>query len=109
MILDNIGKFEIGRKLENCPWSAPGFFNVGRSSATFRGSGITPVESDRLMTLVMTGRRVLKQPLYVIPVGDVTGIGAQDQARAPLRDKEWCPSLLDAPYRPKDVPMHRSQ
>ena len=52
-------KFEIGRKFWNCSKSASDFFNVGDSVATFRASGTTPVDEDRLMILVIVGSNMV--------------------------------------------------
>ena len=60
--LDTTFKFEIGRKLWNCSKSASDFFNVGNSVATFRASGTSPVDKDRLMILVIVGSNTVRQP-----------------------------------------------
>ena len=60
--LDTTFKFEIGRKFWNCSKSASDFFNVGNSVATFRASGTTPVDKDRLMILVIVGSNTVRQP-----------------------------------------------
>ena len=49
---DTTFKFEI----------ASDFLNVGDSIATFRASGTTPVDKDRLMILVMVGSNTVRQP-----------------------------------------------
>ena len=59
---DTTFKFEIRRKFWNCSKSASDFFNVGNSVATFRASGTTPVDKDRLMILVIVGSNTVKQP-----------------------------------------------
>ena len=56
---DTSFKFEIGRKFWNCSKSASDFFNGGDSVATFRASGTTPVEEDRLMILVIVGSNMV--------------------------------------------------
>ena len=60
--LDTTFKFEIGRKFWNCSKSASDFFNVGNSVATFRASGTTPVDKDRLMILLIVGSNTVRQP-----------------------------------------------
>ena len=59
---DTTFKFEIRRKFWNCSKSASDFFNVGNSVATFRASGTTPVDKDRLMILVIVGSNTVRQP-----------------------------------------------
>ena len=49
---DTTFKFEI----------ASDFFNVGDSIATFRASGTTPVDKDRLMILVIVENNTVRQP-----------------------------------------------
>ena len=46
----------------NCSKSASDFFNVGNSVATFRASGTTPVDKDKLMILVIVGSNTVRQP-----------------------------------------------
>ena len=58
---NTITKLEIGRKFENCSWSAACFFKAGTSSATLSVSGIVPVESDGFTMLVIVGNSVLRQ------------------------------------------------
>ena len=59
---DTTFKFEIGRKFWNCSKSASDFFNVGDNIATFRASGTTPVDKDRLMILIIVGSNTVRQP-----------------------------------------------
>ena len=61
MTFDTLTKFEIGRKFENCSWSASCFFKAGTSSATLSVSGIVPVESDRFTMLVIVGNSMSRQ------------------------------------------------
>ena len=50
-------KLDTGRKLENFSQSAFGLFSSGRNEAILRSSGIDPVNSDRLITVLNTGTR----------------------------------------------------
>ena len=58
-------RLDIGRKLEYCSWSALGFLRAGCNSATLKGSGISPEESDTLTIRVIIGSSVSKQPLIM--------------------------------------------
>ena len=51
--LDTKGRLDIGRKVENCLWSAFVFLRAGCDSATLKGSGITIDESDMLIIQVI--------------------------------------------------------